>query len=139
VLIDARGFARLCQVRGVLCDLREAPPSLAALAAGLGVSQFHLIRQFRAAFGTTPRQAQIDARLELARRLLASGGHSVTEACLEVGFTSLGSFSSLFRRRVGTTPADYRRRARRMVSVPGGVPPDLFPGCLSLMARLPVA
>jgi AraC-like DNA-binding protein len=52
--------------------------------------------------------------------------------CMEVGMSSLGSFSDLFLRRVGVAPSEYRHRAR--VLVPGIVP--LFPGCLSLMAFL---
>jgi len=100
-------------------------PTVAALAARLGVSRFHFTRQFRAVFGTTPRQARIQARLERARELLEAG-RTVTDACMEVGFSSLGSFSALFRRRTGTTPSACRR-ARRSPA----------PGCLTLMRRLP--
>jgi AraC-like DNA-binding protein len=54
-----------------------------------------------------------------------------------VGFSSLGSFSSLFARRTGETPSGYRRRVRMMVQVPGTPPPALIPGCLDLMRHLP--
>jgi AraC-like DNA-binding protein len=64
------------------------------------------------------------------------GHHSVTDVCMEVGFSSLGSFSALFSRRVGEAPSAYRRRVRAMVQVPGTLPADLTPGCLSLMGRL---
>jgi AraC-like DNA-binding protein len=56
---------------------------------------------------------------------------------MEVGFSSLGSFSDLFTRRVGITPSAYRRNARVMVRVPGAFPQELFPGCLTLMSCLP--
>jgi AraC-like DNA-binding protein len=46
--------------------------------------------------------------LERARRLLALG-LPVTEACLGSGFESLGSFSTLFRRRFGIPPSEFRR------------------------------
>lgn len=137
MLIDREAFARLSLVRDVLCRAGGSPPPLAVLAARLGVSRFHLIRQFRAVFGTTPRQAQIEARLELAKGLLAAGDRSVSEVCLEVGFASLGSFSSLFARRVGMAPSEYRRRARAAVQVPGRPRAEGGPGCLSLMAELP--
>ncbi len=137
VLIDREAFARLSLARDVLCHVRGSPPSLAVLAARLGVSRFHLIRQFRAVFGTTPRQAQIEARLALAKELLALGDRSVSEVCLEVSFSSLGSFSSLFARRVGATPSEYRRRARARVQAPGSPRTERRPGCLSLMAQLP--
>lgn len=55
---------------------------------------------------------------------------------MEVGFSSLGSFSALFSRRVGETPSGYRRRVGGMVQVPG-TPHALEPGCLSLMEQLP--
>jgi hypothetical protein len=63
-----------------------------------------------------------------------AGHHSVTEVCFEVGFQSLGSFSSLFRRVVGYPPAVYR--TRRLVAVPSIVGPDprhYVPGCFLLM------
>jgi hypothetical protein len=63
----------------------------------------------------------------------------VTDVCMEVGFSSLGSFSDLFARRVGTSPSAWRRRMRTLVSVPGALPAVLTPGCLSLMARLPAS
>jgi hypothetical protein len=66
------------------------------------------------------------------------GHHSVTDVCMEVGFSSLGSFSALFTRRVGEAPSAYRRRFRAMCQVPGPLrAADLTPGCLTLMARLP--
>ena len=57
---------------------------------------------------------------------------------MEVGFSSLGSFSVLFARQVGETPSAYRRRMRPMVQVPGIVPRHLMPGCLTLMWHLPI-
>jgi len=85
----------------------------------------------------TPHQFRIQSRLEKAKLLLANGGHSVTDVCMEIGFSSLGSFSDLFMRRVGVSPSTYRRHARMAVSVPSNYPQLLFPGCLSLMTLLP--
>ena len=103
------------------------------------MSPFHFIRRFEALFGVTPHQFRIQSRLDEAKLLLAKGQHSVTEVCMEVGFSSLGSFSDLFTRRTGTAPSVYQRRARVVVQVPGILPAELFPGCLSLMARLPAS
>src|SRR5579872_5770987 len=107
------------------------------VARKTGMSAFHFIRQFEALFGVTPHQFRIETRLDRAKQLLALGNHSVTDVCLEVGLSSLGSFSDQFARRVGTTPSAYRQKARVMVQVPGTLPVKLFPGCLSLMAALP--
>lgn len=108
------------------------------IAREAGISHFHFIRRFRAIFGITPHQYRMDARLKDARLHLANG-LSVTEACLAVGFESVGSFSQLFTNRIGISPAEFRRSARATVTVPGTFSPVYFPGCLSLMASLPAA
>ena len=121
----------------MLREVRDPSPSITAIACDVGISPFHFIRQFEAVFGLTPHQFRMAARLDEARRLLAMGQHSVTDVCMEVGFSSLGSFSYLFTRRVGETPSGYRRRVRAVVQVPGTLPESLIPGCLSLMAQPP--
>lgn len=95
------------------------------------------IRQFNAVFGETPHQFRTRARLESAKLLLALSDRSVTDVCMDVGFTSLGSFSDLFTRRVGAAPSAYRRQIRSTIQVPEALAPELFPGCLTLMSRLP--
>jgi AraC-like DNA-binding protein len=137
MLLKHEGFRRLCLARDLLRELRDPAPSIADLAREVRISPFHFIRQFEAVFGVTPHQFRIQARLDAAKHLLAMGHHSVTDVCLEVGFSSLGSFSALFTRRVGEAPSAYRRRVRAMVQVPDTLPADLMPGCLSLMGRLP--
>jgi AraC-like DNA-binding protein len=137
VLLRHEGFRRLCRARDLLREVDERRLSIERVAREVEISPFHFIRQFEALFGVTPHQFRIGSRLELAKQLLARGQHSVTDVCMEVGFSSLGSFSVLFTRRVGETPSAYRRRVRAMVQVPGISPTVLTPGCLSLMARLP--
>jgi AraC-like DNA-binding protein len=137
MLLRHEGFRRLCRARELLRELREPSPSIAELAREVHISPFHFIRQFEAVFGVTPHQFRIQTRLDAAKHLLAMGHHSVTDVCMEVGFSSLGSFSALFTRRVGETPSAYRRRVRPEGQVPGTPSVDLTPGCLSLMGRLP--
>ena len=137
MLLKHEGFRRLCRARDLLRELREPSPSIADLAREVQISPFHFIRQFEAVFGLTPHQFRIQTRLDAAKRLLAMGHHSVTDVCMEVGFSSLGSFSALFTQRTGEAPSAYRRRVRAMVQVPGTVPAALMPGCLLLMGRLP--
>src|SRR5215470_1578295 len=139
MLLRHEGFRRLCLARDLLREQREPALSIADLARDVGISPFHFIRQFEAVFGVTPHQFRIQTRLEMARHLLALGHYSVTDVCMEVGFSSLGSFSTLFTRRVGEPPSVYQRRVRAMVHVPGRLPVDLTPGCLTLMSRLPAA
>ena len=126
-------FVRLCRARDMLREADDGPLTIDDVAREAAMSPFHFIRQFSALFGETPHQLQIQARLDRARYLLAVGDRSVTDICMEVGFSSLGSFSALFARRVGTAPSVYRRRVRSMMATPGTLPPELTPGCLSLM------
>jgi len=137
MLLRHDAFRRLCRARDLLVEVPEDPRSIEEVAREVGISPFHFIRQFESVFGLTPHQFRIQSRLDRARRLLAAGQHSVTDVCMEVGFSSLGSFSDLFTRRLGTTPSAYQRRLRPLVRVPGTLPRELVPGCLSLMASLP--
>lgn len=137
MLVAAAAFARLCRARSRLVEDAATPWSIEEVARESGMSPFHFSRSFGAVFGLSPHQARIAARLDRAKLLLARGELSVTEVCLEVGFESLGSFSTLFARRVGEPPSRYRRRVRAQVAVPGALPLLAFPGCLTLMAQLP--
>jgi AraC-like DNA-binding protein len=134
---DHGTFRRLCDARDVLATSIHEPRSIKEAARTAGMSHFHFIRQFEALFGSTPHQFRIQLRLDLAKRLLATRERSVTETCLDVGMSSLGSFCTLFHDRVGVTPSTFQRRARTMVRVPGELPVALFPGCFSLMSMLP--
>jgi AraC-like DNA-binding protein len=137
MLLKHDGFRRLCRARELLSEVHEIPVSIEDVARQVHISPFHFIRQFEAVFGSTPHQFRIQSRLERAKHLLATGQYSVTEVCLEVGWSSLGSFSDLFTRRVGESPSAYQRRMHVMVGVPGVVPRVLVPGCFSLMRHLP--
>src|SRR5262250_81300 len=95
---------RLCDARDLLREPGESCPSIEEVARAVAMSRFHFIRRFSALFGETPHQFRIRSRLEHAKALLAAGNASVTDVCMEVGFTSLGSFSDLFTRRVGVPP-----------------------------------
>src|SRR4051794_37350172 len=137
MLLSSDSFHHLCRARQTLAQSVEVAPTIGDVAREARLSTFHFIRQFEAVFGLTPHQYRIQSRLERAKILLAKGEMNVTEVCMEVGMSSLGSFSDLFARRVGASPSDYQRRARVMVRVPGLLPHALFPGCYSLMGFLP--
>ncbi len=117
-----------------LIDLRYAEPlDLADLAREAGYSKFHFARAFASAYGETPRAYMTRRRLERAKTLLRTANLTVTEVCFAVGFESLGSFSSLFRRVVGQTPSGYQRASAHG----SGTPP--IPGCVVLMWTRPTA
>lgn len=73
------------------------------------VSKYHLLRLFKRYYGQTPNQYLIDKRIEKAKEFIKNG-LSISETCYEVGFESLGSFSTLFKRKTGFTPRAYQKR-----------------------------
>jgi AraC-like DNA-binding protein len=77
------------------------------------LSTNHFLRTFQQAFHQTPHQFLTAKRLERAQNLLLRTDLSVTDVCLSVGFESLGSFSSLFRRKLGVPPEKFRRAKKR--------------------------
>ena len=123
-------FLQLCRARDLLANVRSSNISIADAAREANLSSFHFIRRFEAAFGETPHQFRTRERLATAQRLLARG-RSVTDVCLDVGFSSLGSFSTLFARKIGMSPARYQRSLRRSVFMPDWTPHP--PTCLLWM------
>lgn len=99
---------RLEQAREFLHAHAAEEIDLAVAARAACLSPFHFHRLFRRTFGVTPHQYRTQLRLERARRRLELG-FGVTEACLDAGFESLGSFSALFRRRFGVPPSAARK------------------------------
>ena len=78
------------------------------MAAAAGLSRAHFSREFKAAFGEPPRAYLLTRRLERAAALLRTTDRSVAEICLDVGLTSVGSFTTSFHRMFGKTPTEYR-------------------------------
>ena len=126
-------LVRLCRARDMLREIHDPRLSIREVAREAALSPYHFIRVFKAVFGETPHQVRITAHLDRARQLLIVGEQTVTEICTDLGFSSLGTFSHLFARRMGAPPSVYRRRVRSMVQVPGTIPGQLIPGCFSLM------
>jgi AraC-like DNA-binding protein len=120
---------KLCRVKDLLRECFEQPLTLEDLGMEAELSSWHLLRAFRAAFGMTPHEFLTRVRLERAKELLTTTGRPVTAICFDVGFTSLGSFSWLFRRHTGLSPAQFRRQVRAWVTVPGRFPWAFVPFC----------
>jgi AraC-like DNA-binding protein len=123
-------FFHVCRGRDLLADIQSANVSIEDAAHEAGLSLYHFIRCFKVLFGETPHQFRTRERLTAAQRFLAQGW-PVTDVCVEVGFSSLGSFSSLFTRRLGVSPTEYQRSLRRSFQVADWAPHP--PNCLLLM------
>ena len=106
------------------------PLDVPAVARTALMSAGHFSRSFRAAFGETPYSYLMTRRIERAKALLRRGDLPVTEVCLAVGFTSLGSFSSRFTELVGESPSAYRSRGHENGA---GIP-----ACIAKMYTRPI-
>jgi AraC-like DNA-binding protein len=92
-----------------LADLRYSEPlGVDDMAAAAGLSRAHFSREFRREFGESPHVYLLTRRLERAAALLRTTDRSVAEICLDVGLTSVGSFTTSFKRMFAATPNEYR-------------------------------
>ena len=101
---------RLLRARDAMDRSYAEPLDVPTLARIAHVSEAHFIRSFRAVFGETPNRYLQRRRVERAMWLLRSTDRSVTDICMDVGFSSLGTFSRVFRDVVGEPPSAYRAR-----------------------------
>ena len=125
-LEELDNLAHLRRARDLMDREYARPLDVAALARAALMSTAHFSRQFRATYGETPYAYLMTRRIERAKALLRRGNLSVTEVCMAVGCTSLGSFSARFTQLVGETPTAYRARDHdALASVPGCIAKDL--------------
>jgi len=89
----------------------DEPWALADLADLVGASPFHFARMFRAITGTTPHRYVVSARLRRAAALLLETEQRISDIAFDVGFGDLSNFVHTFRREMGVTPREFRRRA----------------------------
>ena len=123
---ELANLAHLRRARDQMDREYARPLDVEALARTALMSSAHFSRQFRAAYGETPYGYLMTRRIERAQALLRRGDISVTEVCMEVGCTSLGSFSTRFTQLVGETPTAYRARDHgALAGVPGCIARDL--------------
>jgi AraC-like DNA-binding protein len=123
---ELANLAHLRRARDLMDREYARPLDVAALARAALMSSAHFSRQFRATYGETPYAYLMTRRIERAKALLRRGDLSVTEVCVAVGCTSLGSFSARFTQLVGETPTAYRARDHgTLARVPGCIAKDL--------------
>ncbi|AKU16037.1 helix-turn-helix domain-containing protein [Luteipulveratus mongoliensis] len=108
---------RLLRARDRMDRTFAEPLQVAELARVALMSQAHFIREFKRVFGEPPYRYLQRRRVERAMFLLQHKHDSVTDICMAVGFTSLGTFSRTFTAIVGETPTAYRVRTRGLPHV----------------------
>ncbi len=126
---DLANLAHLRRARDLIDREYARPLDVPTMARHALMSPAHFSRQFRAAYGETPYSYLMTRRIERAMALLR-GGMSVTDACMTVGCTSLGSFSTRFTEIVGETPSAYASQAHDAVAA--------MPACVAKVRTRPV-
>jgi AraC-like DNA-binding protein len=105
----------------------EEPITIEDLSREVALSPYYLIRAFQHVYKQTPHQYLVEKRIARAKELLRNSDLSITDICAAVGYESLGSFSTLFRKVVGLSPLAYR------VSSQPTLTPTYIPLCICLL------
>ncbi|MES9540226.1 MULTISPECIES: helix-turn-helix transcriptional regulator [unclassified Actinomadura] len=121
-VLDTAVLRRMRLARDAMDREWAEPLDVSAVAARAGYSRYHFVRLFREVYGETPGAYLTRRRIERAQDLLRTANLTVTEICMQVGFTSLGTFCTRFKQQTGTTPTEFRRRARAGAT-------SAIPGC----------
>jgi AraC-like DNA-binding protein len=125
---EIENLVHLRRARDLIDREYAKPLDVPTMAQRALMSPAHFSRKFRAAYGETPYNYLMTRRVERAMALLR-GGMSVTDACMAVGSTSLGSFSSRFTELVGESPSAYRAREHPAV--------EAMPACFAKLHTRP--
>lgn len=115
------------QVRRVLDNQYDTAITIDDLSRQVALSRYYLIRAFRHVYRQTPHQYLIGQRIAKAKDLLRNTDLSITDICAAVGFESLGSFSTLFRKLAGLSPTAYRSSSSPSAT------PAYIPLCICLL------
>jgi AraC-like DNA-binding protein len=113
-LFDPAMLSRLSIARDYLASRYNERTTLEDSARHASLSPFYFNRLFSQAFGETPHAFVARLRMDEAKKLLLAGNHSVTDVCFEVGYESLGSFTTRFHSQVGLSPGAFQRESRRV-------------------------
>ncbi|RXJ72729.1 transcriptional regulator [Veronia nyctiphanis] len=130
---------RLNVSRDYIADNYQVRLSLPEMAEHSYMSPYHFLRVFKDMYGETPNEFLIRLRVKQAKKMLITENFSVSEVCEKVGYTSLGSFSSLFLKHTGMAPTLYRRKLWSLSSEEFRFPSQAIPACFAyhFLGKLP--
>jgi len=135
-LVDDVTFRRLSRARDLIAGSFADPITLDRAAREACLSPFHFQRLFGRVFGESPHDFLTRRRMDAAQTLLVAGDLSVTEVCLQIGYASIGTFSSRFAARTGQSPSAFRREARRWMAPSCGWRIYRIPDCYAGFFRI---
>ena len=128
-MINHYQYRKICLGRDYLAERYSESFCLTEAAKYSCMSQYHFCRVFTKIFGESPYKFVIRLRIEKAKSMLITENFSVSEICEGIGYSSIGSFSILFREKTGMSPTQYRRRLWSLSSEPLSFPMQSIPLC----------
>ena len=123
-------YRRVVKAKLYIDEHYSSRSDLSSIAGEACFSKFHFVRLFREIYGKTPHQYLTHVRVENARQYLAKG-ETVAKVCFAVGFDSISSFTGLFKRRVGLTPAAYQLEEQKRQAEIATTPLKHIPNCFA--------
>jgi len=124
-------YKKICSGRDYLQEHYTDSFSLTKVAEYSCMSQYHFSRVFTNVFGESPNTFVARLRIEKAKKMLITESFSISEICAKVGYSSVGSFSSLFSEKVGISPSHYRRKLRSLANEAHSLPMQSIPLCFA--------
>lgn len=121
-------YRRVVRAKLYIDEHFAAGVDLSNIADEACFSKFHFTRLFKAIYGKTPHQYLTGVRINRAIELLTDGA-TVAKACFSVGFDSISSFTGLFRRRTGLTPAAFQKNVLATRDEVSSRPLKFVPNC----------
>lgn len=131
--LDSEIYKRLYKAKEFIDDSYCNPIDLEQISKEASISQFHFLRLFRRVYNKTPHKYLTEKRIDKAKQLLSKNELSVTDICFEIGFQSLGSFSTMFNKHVGYSPSEFRMISERKIFIAASFPEKLIPACFLIM------
>ncbi|MFT3911148.1 MAG: AraC family transcriptional regulator [Ferruginibacter sp.] len=123
-------YRRIVQAKLFIDNFYSEKINLSNIADEAYFSKFHFIRLFKKSYNRTPHQYLIYVRIENAKRLLQAG-NKVADICFAVGFESISSFTGLFKKLSGLTPAAYQVQQLATKDAIAKTPLNYIPGCFA--------
>jgi AraC-like DNA-binding protein len=124
-------YRRIVQAKLFIDQHFREKVNLDEIAGEASFSRFHFIRLFKESYGHTPHQYLISLRLREAEKLMEQPGLRIQDICFEIGFESVGTFTTLFRKTFGQSPKNHQVEILRRKKLASEEPLKTIPNCFA--------
>ncbi len=128
--MNADIYKRVVAAKMYIDDNLHEPIKLEQVSQQACFSPFHFHKLFTRIYKKTPHEYLTQVRIEAAKKMLGQQDASVSQVCMNVGFESLGSFSTMFKKKSGVSPQVYRNSALERQKAADVQPKTFIPHCV---------